>query len=470
MAKVRSSTVRRLAVVIATVAIAGCSTGTPASSTGTPTSLPAASEGANPTVAASTLPAVTYPDATFTVGMIGDFTGQAGVYGQPAKNAGELAISDVNQGGGVWGKPAKLIFGEAASSPQQALSEAQRLTKVEGAQILQPTIGSGGCLAVKEGVTTPDKILTFGSHCLSPVHTADQSGGTGYFFRIRPPVAAMMGAIARLAQADGAKNVCVIYVNNAYGQGALASFQDLFKGLVPDASIQSQGIPDATATTYLSELTTCVANGHDSVVLAAYGAGEADVVMKDGAENRIVKKFYMDEDQEDPSIFKNIGWEPFNGLIGFTGSGIPGPGLTYYLDAYKRTYGGTPDTPLSEMSYDATFLGALAAAKANSSSSSDIRNSVYDVANAPGEKVGPGPDEFKKALALIAAGEDIDYTGVSGTIEFDPQGQNLTGGSKMWHVDAAAKTLPVDGYVLYDAQAKSYTFTPADGCKYCKPW
>jgi branched-chain amino acid transport system substrate-binding protein len=192
--------------------------------------------------------------------------------------------------------------------------------------------------------------------------------------------------------------------------------------------------------------------------------------MKDGVENRLVKKFYMDEDQEAPDIFNANGWEPFDGLIGFSGSGLPGEGLDYYRDAYQRMYGGVPDTPLSEMVYDAVFLAALAATKANASTSPEIRDHVYDIANAPGEKIGPGADEYKRAVDLIQQGQDIDYTGVSGTIEYDDQGQNLTGGSKMWHVDAANKSLPVDGYVLYDAAAGTYTFTPVDGCKFCDPY
>jgi branched-chain amino acid transport system substrate-binding protein len=42
------------------------------------------------------------------------------------------------------------------------------------------------------------------------------------------------------------------------------------------------------------------------------------------------------------------------------------------------------------------------------------------VANAPGEEVGPG--DWARAVELLAAGEDINYQGASGPIEFDEAG------------------------------------------------
>jgi branched-chain amino acid transport system substrate-binding protein len=410
------------------------------------------------------------PSTPLKIGMVGDFTGQAGMYGQPSKNSAQMAVDEINSIGGIWGKPVQLLFGEAGSNPQQALSEAQRLVTIEKVQAIIPTIGSSGSLAIKQGVTVPDQILTMCTACVSPVHTLDQSGWTGYFVRLRSPMQAMMGPLAKVVSAAGTKKVCVMYVNNAYGQGALAAFSSTFKELVPDGSVQSSGIPDATATTYLAELKQCTADGHDVVVAAAYGEGQADVFMKEGIEYSLVKTFYFDEDQEDPSIFERLGWTSFDGLIGLSGSAVPGPGLTYYTDAYAKKFGAPPSVPLSEMAYDGVVLAALAAAKANSTSSADIRNVFYEIANAPGQKIGAGPEEIKKALALIAEGKDVDYVGVTGMNEYDEKGENLVGGAKMWHVDAAAAKLVTDGFVRYDAKSQAFEFIPSEGCTNCKPF
>ena len=46
-----------------------------------------------------------------------------------------------------------------------------------------------------------------------------------------------------------------------------------------------------------------------------------------------------------------------------------------------------------------------------SSDSKDFKNSVMDVANAPGEKIHPG--EIAKGLKILAEGGQVDYVGAS---------------------------------------------------------
>ena len=80
------------------------------------------------------------------------------------------------------------------------------------------------------------------------------------------------------------------------------------------------------------------------------------------------------------------------------------------------------------------MLIALAAAKAGSTTdSAAIRDAIRDVANAPGEIVGPGRDEIARALALIADGEDINYNGAGGDIEFDEHG-DVFGTIEIWEI------------------------------------
>ena len=69
------------------------------------------------------------------------------------------------------------------------------------------------------------------------------------------------------------------------------------------------------------------------------------------------------------------------------------------------------------------MLIALAAAKAGTTTDSvAIRDALRDVANPPGEVVGPGLAGIQKALSLIASGQDINYEGASGPVDFDENG------------------------------------------------
>ena len=84
--------------------------------------------------------------------------------------------------------------------------------------------------------------------------------------------------------------------------------------------------------------------------------------------------------------------------------------------------------------YDATVIVALAAAKAGTNGDSgSIRDALRDVANEPGEVIGPGRAEIARALELIADGKDINYNGAGGDIEFDENG-DVIGTIEIWTI------------------------------------
>ena len=68
-------------------------------------------------------------------------------------------------------------------------------------------------------------------------------------------------------------------------------------------------------------------------------------------------------------------------------------------------------------SYDATVVSALAAIEAKSDAGTEIAKHIVDVT-----KGGTKCTTFKACADLLAAGEDIDYDGVSGPIELGETG------------------------------------------------
>jgi hypothetical protein len=107
------------------------------------------------------------------------------------------------------------------------------------------------------------------------------------------------------------------------------------------------------------------------------------------------------------------------------------------------------------------YLLALAAEKAESTEPDAIRNALPEVANAPGTVVRPGPigrdssqgGGFKKAVELIGGGEDIDYEGAAGPIEFNADRDNVRGAIDIWSVDSQARALVTDQTLIVDVGA-----------------
>ena len=136
---------------------------------------------------------------------------------------------------------------------------------------------------------------------------------------------------------------------------------------------------------------------------------------------------------------------------------------------YQAANSKKTEVPLTEMNYDAVVLAALAAAKANSLTSQDIRNKMYDVSNGPGDKIGVGSSEIKKALDNIAAGKKIDYDGVAG-VEYLDNGEPVRNTARVWRIDAAQQAIVQEGYSVFDANANTITYTKLSSCKIiCDP-
>jgi branched-chain amino acid transport system substrate-binding protein len=107
--------------------------------------------------------------------------------------------------------------------------------------------------------------------------------------------------------------------------------------------------------------------------------------------------------------------------------------------------------------YDAVYLVALAAEKAQSTDPTAIRDAIRDIANPPGEIVNPGTGGYEAALDLLKNGEDINYEGAAGPVDLDANGDVLIGAIETWHVDAAAQDLITDAVYKVDLNTGEVT-------------
>ncbi len=93
-----------------------------------------------------------------------------------------------------------------------------------------------------------------------------------------------------------------------------------------------------------------------------------------------------------------------------TESGVADPDKTYY----------GADNPYAFSTYDVLVMTALAVEKAKSYKASAWASAMHDIGDPPGEKCYT----YKDCLALIRAGKDIDYEGVTGPGTYTDGGVN----------------------------------------------
>lgn len=388
---------------------------------------------------------VTPPSAEgpLKIGILVAFTGDLSDYGPGIAGGSELAVKEINAAGGVLGQPIELAQGDTGTDPSQGVTEATRLINIEGVHAIVGALSSGVTLAVAESVTGPNNILQISPASTSPAVTVAEDND--FLFRTTVSDEAQGVALAALAQDLGLTSVCTMYINNPYGQGLSEVFAETFEAA--GGSVPAQVPHESEQTTYASELAECTADGPDALAALAYPES-AGLFLREAVEGELVEQYIFCDGTKAPEMFEQLGWDIFDGAFG-TAPGGPTPAGPHFDTAYEAEYGETPPLPFMRESYDAVYAIALAAEAAGSTDPTAIRDALRDVANPPGETVGPGIEGFEAALELIADGADINYEGAAGSVDFDDNG-DVIGTIEVWRVDAASEDLVAERVLAVD--------------------
>lgn len=387
-------------------------------------------------------PGVTGSGEPLKIGVLVPFTGALSNFGPEYEQAAKLAAKCINNAGGVNGGEVVIVTGDTGTNAQQGVAEATRLVDVEGVSAIMGAAASSVSLAVAESVAAPNQILMISPASTSPALTA--ASDNDFLFRTPISDAAQGVVLAQLVKDElGLNSVCTMYVNNAYGLGLSQRFGQAYQAV---GGTLTASVPhdDAQAVSYASQLQECTAGGPEALVAISYPVGQATVYLKEAIEGGIIDNFVFVDGTKDDEMFTELGWENFDGMKGTAPGALETEFGTEFDDAFEGEYGNAYGVPFVREAYDAVVVMALAAAKAGSNTDSvAIRDALRDVANEPGDTYGPSGDDIQGALEAIAAGDDINYQGASGSVDFDAAGDVVFGAIEVWEVDAAAQETKV---------------------------
>jgi len=226
----------------------------------------------------------------------------------------------------------------------------------------------------------------------------------GLFFRTAPSDARQGVVMANILLEQGVEEVAVTYTNNDYGKGLSDAFEAAYAELGGTVTIN---IPheDGKAD-YSAEVASLASAGGDRLVVAGYidqgGPGIIQAALDAGAFDT----FHLPDAMIGDSMQERFGTD----IEGSTGQ-VPGtdsPGAAM-MDGIGEARGFNGTAPFAPEAYDAAALILLAMQASDSTDPTVYKDSVMDIANAPGEQIFPG--ELAKALQILADGGDIDFEG-----------------------------------------------------------
>ena len=368
------------------------------------------------------------------IGHLNALTGSLSYFGVSHGNAADLAASHINRAGGIQGGSVVIISRDTGVNPVQGVDAARALVDVESVAAIVGALASGVTIPVATSVTAPNQTLQISHSSTAPSITALEDDD--FLFRTTVSDAAQGVVLGRLAWEQGYRSAGIMYINNAYGQGLAERFTQTFTEL--GGTVTGSVPHEDSQPTFTSELEKATEGNPDVLVTVSY-PGQAEIYLREALEGDYADTFLFVDGVKSDDMVQAIGGGKLDGTLG-TAPGAPdSPDRQAFYNAYTLTFGvDAPQEPYLAETYDAVVLIALAAAKAGTTTDSvAIRDALRDVANPPGEVVGPGLAGIQKALSLIASGQDINYEGASGPVDFDENG-DVSGPIEVWTVEGDA--------------------------------
>ena len=164
---------------------------------------------------------------------IGDINSYSGLpaFTLPYRSGWQLALAEINDRGGVLGRPLEVVSRDDGGNPGNALTAANELAAREHVVLLMGTFFSHVGLAVSE-FAKQKKVLFIAAEPLSDALTWEK--GNRYTFRLRPSVSMQAGMLAEAATKMPAKRWASVAPNYEYGKSAVSAFRQIMSERQPD--------------------------------------------------------------------------------------------------------------------------------------------------------------------------------------------------------------------------------------------
>ena len=339
------------------------------------------------------------------IGIILGFTGPIESLTPDMASGAELAISEANASGNFMnGMNITSVRGDSTCvDSAAATAAAERLVTADKVDGIMGADCSGVTTAILQNVAMANGVAMISPSATSPALSTIEDNDL--FFRTAPSDARQGQVVTEILMDRGIKSAAISYTNNDYGKGLAESIEMNFSnagGKVTISAPHEDGKAD-----YSAEVAALAQAGGEILIVAGYLDQGGKGIIQGSLDTGAFDFFFMPDGMIGDSLPAAIGPD-LDGSIGSV-PGTDSPGAAKFGEMAKAA--GFAGGPFAPESYDAAALMIMAMHASGSTDSNVYKNSIMDIANAPGMKIYPG--ELGKALEAISAGKDIDYVGAS---------------------------------------------------------
>jgi branched-chain amino acid transport system substrate-binding protein len=229
------------------------------------------------------------------VGVIISLSGDIAVYGQGIKKGIDLAAEEINQKGGISGRPVELIYEDDSSNNNSGVSAINKLIQVDKVSLI---LGAGisSITSAIAPIAEANKTVMI----LTTASAPNLSSAGDYIFRVVPSDAYQALAVADFMIEKGLnKKVAGLRVNDDYGLGMNRGIEKKIGSFLANEYFES------SATDYRTQLTKIKNTNPQVLVVSA--RNEWPAIAKQIKELGITAQIIGPETLKDEKIFKACG-------------------------------------------------------------------------------------------------------------------------------------------------------------------
>jgi ABC-type branched-subunit amino acid transport system substrate-binding protein len=376
------------------------------------------------------------PSFELKIGNLVSFTGDLSPFGRPIDQSARIAARLANESAervGL-GASARIVASEDDQTDSTAAVEgATKLVQVDGVDVIMGALASANTIPVAESVTIPNAVVQISPASTSPAIT--DLDDDGFVWRT-PPSDALQGRVLARAVADAFGSDATINVgtrNDAYGTALIGAFVSAWEAGGGTIGESVRWNPEAA--TFDSEAARLVSGNPDGWVVIDFPETWAKVgpaLVRTGGWDPA--RTFTADGLRDTTLVKQVGRRATNGLRGSAPSSKGSPaGAAFDRVFRERAPAGVERQTFDAQAFDAVMLAFLAAVRGGTADPATISDNLQAVSGPPGQKVTF--EQLDEALQALMEGEQIDYEGASGPIDFDSNGDPASAIYEVWRFE-----------------------------------
>lgn len=322
-----------------------------------------------------------------SVGVIVPTTGSISVWGVNSERGIRLAAKQINAAGGIDGAELRLVVEDSECKPEKAVAALRGLIS-RGVQVVLGNICSSNVLAMAP-IAEESQVVLFSTGASNPAI----SDAGDFVFRNWPSDSIQGDLTAEYAFRHGFKNVAILYVDNAYGQGLEGEFRKHFQELGGTMALTPSETYAEGDDDFHAQLDRITGSGADALYLPAY-TREYPLILRQLRELGSEIPVIASETFDDPQTIEQAG-SAAEGVV------FPSPAAfdettpqgREFAQAFEEEFGKPPGVT-ADTAFDAMEIVADALSS--------------------GARTGSAIKDYLYGLE--------DYKGVAGTVHFDANG------------------------------------------------